>query len=380
MDFFSAHAIVEGSDVVANAREAVLEMRRAFTGFPAAILLFFAASERYDPETLAAGMQDAFPSARTFGCSSAGEVARGVLLKNAVSAIAFSPEVFENVAIEAVSGIDADALAVNKAFSRLERRLGARMDTLDHRRHFGLALVDGLANATERVTERIGELTDVLFTGGCAADDWRFAKTFVWHGGEVLENGVVLAIMRPRRRFAVVKTQSVSPAGPARIATRVDPVRRVVFELDGRPALDVYSETIGIAADRLTPAVFAENPLCLILDGEPFVRDIAAPEETGLRLFCSPIEGLGYHIARVRDLMPDTAAVLEARRREFGGIAAVVNVNCAHRDLIIRQNGQEKAFGALFSDFPCAGFASYGEIFVGLVNLTSTMIVFAAEG
>lgn len=378
MDFLSAHSVVEGPDAAANARRAILELRRGFAGFPVAALLFFAASERYDPGTLAAGLQDAFPSARTFGCSSAGEVARGALLKNGVSAIAFSPEVFDDLAIEAVSGIDADASAVNKAFAGLETRLGKRMAALDHREYLGFALVDGLARSVESVAERIGELTDVVFTGGCAADDWRFAKTFVWHGGRLLENGAVFAVMRPRRRFALVKTQSVIPTGSGRIATRTDPARRMVLELSGRPALDVYSETIGVAADRLTPAVFAENPLCLILDGEPFVRDIAAVEGSGLRLFCSPIKGLRYHIAKVYDLMPDTAAVLDAKRRELGGIAAVVNVNCAHRDLIIRQNGQESAFGALFSDFPCAGFASYGEIYVGVVNLTSTMIVFGA--
>ena len=376
MDYLVTEAEFDCGDAAKNAAGALTKIKRDLADFPVAVLLYFA-SPKYEPHALAAGMKDAFPGALTFGCSSSGELSNGVMRRGSVAAMAFSPAVFETAVAIGAGSIDDDPEAANKMLAEMEKRLGTSVRDLDFRKYFGFALIDGVSLSMEAIMERVGELTDVIFTGGCAGDDGQFEKTMVFCDGVAHDNGAVLALLKPRGRFDFLKTQSLVPTETVLTATAVDSVHNVIYEFDGKPAAQAYADAMGVPVSGMSAENFAAFPLAMMAGGEPFVRNVATVvPKNGVRLHTRPFEGMRYTVTRVVDLMDDTAKALEEKRRELGGISAVINVNCLFRDLQVRANHQCERFGALFKDFPCIGFSSYGEIYIGVANQTATMVVF----
>ena len=130
------------------------------------MVLFFASS-RYDPAAISRAMYDAFGGAQIIGCSTAGEIVSGRVLKGSIVAMAFDDRTIRDAAFSLV--IDAaspDSLA--DAVRSLEEDIGTPLGELDFRKYVGLILIDGLSGAQERVMDRLGDLTNVTFIGGSA--------------------------------------------------------------------------------------------------------------------------------------------------------------------------------------------------------------------
>ena len=83
------------------------------------------------------------------------------------------------------------------------------------------------------VMDKIGDLTNILFVGGSAADDMKLQTTYVFANGKAHTNAAVLALLKPKVGFEVVKTQSFCSTQKVLKATRVNEVERIVYEFDG---------------------------------------------------------------------------------------------------------------------------------------------------
>ena len=68
--------------------------------------------------------------------------------------------------------------------------------------------------------------------------------------------------------------------------------------------------------------------------------------------------------------------VIENKKKEIGNVSGIINFHCILRTLELEQKGQEEEYGKIFSDIPTIGFSTYGEIYMGHVNQTSTMLIF----
>ncbi|MCC8180821.1 MAG: FIST C-terminal domain-containing protein [Planctomycetes bacterium] len=377
MLYKSASVKLDSPDAKKNAVEAVARLKTDLFGFNAGALLFFASPVEYDPATIAKEMQNAFPEAITFGCSSAGELATGKMFRGALTCMAFAPEVFEKLAVVGYPNIDSDDTVVDRGFAELGKQLGEEVRHLDFRKYLGFVLIDGVAMAMEKVTDRIGELTDVIFTGGCAGDDIKFEKTWVYANGIAYENGTVMALMKPSRPFTVLKTQSLVATDRVLTATSVDDANNVIRTFDDKPAADMYAEAMGIPVEQMSAENFAANPLALMAGGEPFVRNAAhVVPGGGIRLHTRPREGMRYTVTKGIDIINDTKEALARKKEELGSIGGAIVVNCLFRDLQVRNNGTIAEHEQLYADFPMAGFSSFGEIYIGVVNQTATMVLF----
>ncbi len=355
-----------------DAAQAAQALRQQLPG-DARLVLYFASSS-IDLAALAAAMEKAFAPATVIGCSTAGEIVSGRMLKGAVVAMAFGADVVPDVAVEVVPGLRAGGDGLPAAFEALGARLGAPMRTLDPARHVGLILVDGMSGAEERLMDAIGSATDVLFVGGSAGDDLAFRTTHVFAGGRSLSDAAVLAVLRVEQGFSILKTQSFATTGKRLTASRVDEATRTVLEFDGKPAAQAYAAALGVPAEAL-PAMFAAHPLGLMAGDEPFVRSPQQVVGGAVRFYCAIGEGAELEILRSTDIVDETRAALERKRRMLGGISGVVNFNCILRTLELRRNGQDQAYGRLFADVPTVGFSTYGEEYLGHVNQTATMLV-----
>ncbi|UPT75559.1 MAG: hypothetical protein M0D55_07770 [Elusimicrobiota bacterium] len=134
----------------------------------------------------------------------------------------------------------------------------------------GSALVKGL-------TARLP--AGVVVTGGLAGDAGRFVKTFVVSDGEAESDTVAaVGLYGDRLRVGCGSLGGWDPFGPERLITRSK--GNVLFELDGKSALELYKNYLGEHARGL-PASGLLFPLTM--RGEGGGRASSAPSSASTR-------------------------------------------------------------------------------------------------
>lgn len=387
MFFKTASATCATGNLGNNAREAVRILRNAFAGFSTNFVIYFTSTD-YDADVVASEMFDAFPGAVTLGCTTAGEGVDGKIMNGSVVAMAFAPEVFgycetalvleDRKKVKALARPDIFFSAV-EAGRYLARNVGRDLRGLNYRDYVGFMLGDRISDFSERVVERIGDLTDVLFIGGFSGDDYKFDGSYrVMYQGKAYRDGAaVLALLKPARGFSLLKTQAVEMTDRAVIVTRVDERDNIVWELDGEDATVVYSRLMGIPVESMDVLDFDENPWASTVNGEPFLRAVMEKVDgKGLRFTSRIHEGSRLTLTKAGNIFETTREALEKKREEVGGVSAILHVNCASRHTALKKWGQVDEFAALFGSVPSISVSSYGEIYVGLVAMTSTMLLF----
>ncbi|MBE7553362.1 MAG: FIST C-terminal domain-containing protein [Anaerolineales bacterium] len=350
------------------------DLAAQLSGFSARFILFFASSN-FEPAALGTAMQKQFPTAEIIGCTTAGELAAGKMLKDSVAAMAFDAETLEDVAIGVVQNLRTEN-QVPQVFAAFEKHTGQKMMALDFNQYVGLVLIDGLSGVEEKVMDKIGDLTNILFVGGSAGDDLKMKATYVFAGGKAYTDAAVLALLKPKVGFEVVKTQSFRTLDKVFTATRVNEDQRVVFEFDGEPASEAYARAVGLPIEEANSQFFGQ-PLGLMVDGEPYVR---APgqflQEGAMMFFCQIKEGMELSLLQATDILEDTRALVQAKKEKLGQISGLINFHCLARTVVLEQQKQLEEYGRIFTDIPTVGFCTYGEQYLGHMSETSVMVFF----
>ncbi len=356
-----------------NVNDAIEDIKEQFTDIDPRMVLYFASSV-FDQENLSQQMQNAFNSATVFGCSTAGEIVSGKMLKRSIVAMAFNSDAIEDVKVEIVENIK-EGNNVEAAFSAFGVYYGTSMAELDFKKYVGIILVDGLSGAEERLMDRIGDLTNVTFVGGSAGDDLKFEKTFVFAGNKAYTNAALLALIKPKIGFDIIKSQSFCGTDKTLVATKVNVEGREVIEFNNRPASVVYAEAIGTSVDK-APDYFMSNPVGLMFGDEPYVRSPQQIKGEKMVFYCNVLEGMELSLLTSTDIVKDTKEAIDDKKKELGNISAIINFHCILRTLELESKGITDAYGKLFTDIPTIGFSTYGEEYIGHINQTSTMLVF----
>jgi len=369
MDFKTAYSTKP------NIAEAVAELKTEFSDFDAKAIMYFA-STIYEPAALSKTICDAFPNTITFGCTTAGELVTGKMLDQSIVAMAFSPKILGDIKVVVTENIKNDKRAIDRAFASFQAHFGKTASDLDHNKYVGIALLDGMSGMEEKLIERIGDLTNISFVGGSVGDDLQFKATYVFMEGKAYTNAAVLAILKPKTQFSILKTQSFKLSGKKLTVTKAIEAERRVIEFDNQPATIAYSQALGIEPVKLSEFMF-EHPVGLMdFKGEPFVRSPRVVEGTDVLFYCAINKGFELDILESRDIVEDTKADLEAKINEMVGISAIINFHCILRTLELKQKQQTQAYADIFGDIPNIGFSTYGECYIGHINQTSTMLVF----
>lgn len=108
-----------------------------------------------------------------------------------------------------------------------------------------LIWVSATPGCEEDVLEGIEAIVgpDVPIVGGSAADNFVEGNWFVFDGNDREAEGVVVSVLFPSAPVSLAYQNGYSPTPHRGVVTRSD--GRTVFEIDARPALDVYSEWTG---------------------------------------------------------------------------------------------------------------------------------------
>lgn len=356
---------------------------------PQTLVLAFGARELADAPRVFDELRTAFPRSVVVGCSTAGEIA-GALVHDASLSVAVAH--FEHTRLVLAVTDIGSADRSGAAGQRLAAQLRAAGDDLAA----VFVLCDGLGvNGTPLVAGLVGGLpAGVVITGGLAGDGSRFERTWVLAGAR-LAAGQIAAVGFYGRRLRVGSgcDGGWMDFGPERRITRSD--GHVLYELDGKPALDLYKSYLGDLAQGL-PGAALRFPLSIrhpVGDAQPLVRTILGIDEAQRSLTFAGDMPEG-HVARLmrttNDNLVGSAAVAVAQAAQgLGrvGDVLVVSVSCVGRRLVLGERAEEEV-ETIVEGAPAGaghiGFYSYGEISPAagrggseLHNQTMTVTVFS---
>ena len=327
------------------------------------VFLFGSRSVIGDPGILAEARR-AYPNARWIGCSTAGEIG-GIQVHD--DSLVLTAVSFDSTRIEGAwtrIGHARESRGVGRFLSR-----SLNKDGLVH----VMVLSDGLrVNGTELVAGLLEALPpEVTVTGGLSADGWAFEETMVLCDGEP-EAGAVAAIgfYGGNLRVGYGSLGGWDPFGPERVITRS--AGNVLYELDGRPALDLYMEYLGEYAPGL-PATGLRFPLSIRMNSQddPVVRTILGVDrESDSMVFAGDVpQGAYARLMKANfERLIDGAA---GAARVCGGAMAglkpelAVLISCVGRKLVLKQRIEEEVEevrDVLGAGAVLTGFYSYGEI------------------
>lgn len=343
---------------------------------PSAILAFFGPDR--DGRALVQGLRERFRGAEVIGCTAAGQFTEKVYDVRGAAAIAV-PRRSVPRAFAALAPFEKDVgEGVRMAAEDIARRLGTPLNECDPASHVGIVLLEGLHGKEEAANEALGSVAPFMsIVGGSAADDYRFRETQVHCNASSSTDGAVLLVLETTAPFQPIKTCSFRPKTAAFRVTRADPSRRVVYELDGKPIVDVYGAVLDLPRERVDRRAFSHHPLGLMIDGSPWVR---TPQTTlpdgGVQFACQLVEGTQVHFMDPTDIIAETRRTFADAEKSLGGPAAgAILFNCVNRRIELEERNLTGPFHELLR-FPALGFHTYGESWIGHMNHTLTGVVF----
>ncbi len=303
----------------------------------------------------------AYPGAKLFGCSTAGEIRDTLVTDNALVATAIE---FESSTVRFEQRQVEEASDSRHAGQELARSL--IRDDLVHL----FVLSDGLnVNGSELVRGASECLPQgVSVTGGLSADGDRFESTSVLCDGDA-SSGIVAAMgfYGEKLQVGYASLGGWDSFGPQRLITRSE--GNILYELDGKPALDLYRRYLGEHADDL-PSTGLLYPLSVTLDesSQEVVRTILAIDEDQNSLVFAGDVPVGARARLMKanfDRLVDGAAGAAQNSRVAGDPDLGILISCVGRKLVLGQRTEEEVEAvreALGDVTTLTGFYSYGEI------------------
>jgi hypothetical protein len=356
---------------------------------PSTLVIAFGASGLLDDGESVRELRRALPRALLIGCSTAGEIHGTSLLDGSVSAavVRFAGTTLRGASAPVRAPGDSFAAGQSIASSLAGPGLKGIFILSDGLHVNGSELVRGLNSSLPR---------DVVVTGGLAGDGDRFQRTWVTLGGELCDQVVAaVGFYGDRVRLGHGSKGGWDLFGPQRLITRSE--GNALFELDRRPALDLYKEYLGEQAAGL-PAAALLFPLALRMPDSPdrsVVRTVLSIDEDRQSMVFAGDVPQGAYVQLMRanfDRLIDGASGAAGMVRMSEDAAhpvLAVAISCVGRRLVLKERTEEELEAAL-DVLPVGteqiGFYSYGEISpyatgdCDLHNQTMTLTTIAEGG
>ncbi len=305
-------------------------------------------------------LQRRHPGAIVLGCTTGGEIHAGDVLDETLCATALS---FNHTRLAAAKadvalGSFEAGCVIGRALARDD--LTALFVLSDGTRTNGSDLVRGLRS-------EIG--ARVVLTGGLAGDGPNFGVTYVGLNA-VPSPGTVAAVGFYGDKLKVGHGSSGGwdVFGPERRITRAK--ANVLYELDGKPALDLYKRYLGPEAAQL-PGSALLFPLRVYPSEKPeqaIVRTVIGIDEEARTMTFAGDMPEGHCAQLMRGnfdrLIEGAANAAEQAQMQAPGEQVAILVSCIGRKLLLGQRIHEEveAVKGILGGAVLTGFYSYGEV------------------
>ncbi len=236
---------------------------------------------------------------------------------------------------------------------------------------FALLLVDAEARCEERLAAVLGmELNGLPLVGGSAGDLYfnplghPQGTSRLLHHDVATKGSAILCLVASSNPVAAFCHTHYVHTDRKLVITDADPARRLVRQIDGRPALQAYAEACGLDPGVSHAQDFAPYPLMIRIGGQYYPRGMQRIYSDGaLEFACALERGLvvslgkpGDHVARLGDLF---SAIAD----RVGRTELVIGIDCAARTASMERLALTKSIEAMMSRHAVTGFSSLGEQF-----------------
>jgi hypothetical protein len=330
----------------------------------AQLVLAFACARVCESGELFEELTRAYPNAEIVGCSTAGEIYGTQVTDDTlvVTAIEFARTTIRTARVD-IDDVE-DSFAAGRTLAQ-----ALPSEQLVH----VVVFSEGIkVNGSDLVRGLAGTLPPhVTVTGGLSGDGIRFARTHViWKGKAEQGSIVAVGFYGDALRVGYASLGGWDPFGPERLITKSR--ENVLYELDGRSALELYKEYLGEQAAGL-PASGLLFPLSLRTssDGLPVVRTILAVDENEQSMTFAGDVPVGAYARLMKanfDRLIDGAA--GAAKVSYAAVGSsspelALLISCVGRKMVLQQRIEEEVEGVrdvMGERTVLTGFYSYGEI------------------
>ena len=225
----------------------------------------------------------------------------------------------------------------------------------------GSSLIDGIEQNMNH---------NIPITGGMCGDDARFEKTLASYKENPKEGEVVLiGFYGETLEISYASFGGWTPFGPERKITKSK--GNILYEIDGKPALDLYKHYLGDKASQL-PQASLLFPLNVIPEGkeEAVVRTILSINEENNSMVLagdvplnSKVQLMMASIDAIAMGAQSAAEIANENRKNPAELALIVS--CVGRKLVMNQRVEEEIENVqdvIGKTTSIAGFYSYGEM------------------
>ena len=162
------------------------------------------------------------------------------------------------------------------------------------------------------------------------------------------------------------------------VASKTDRSKYYMGELDGKPAKNVYINTLGIKESDIQTQTF-KNPFGKIVGDDIRIISIKEVSGNGLCCFRQVNDSDVLTLLELKDYRQVAQETVDSIKADFPSVSAMFSVNCLFRYILFNDNGiwddYHRSLSQLSSSY--CGFVGYGEHYNNqFVNQTMTCVVF----
>ena len=394
-----ATGLSKGKDSAAVATKAVLQAKEKLGECRVDLSIVYS-SNLYDHSVVIDAVRKATNNAPLIGASTTGEFTEERVEKGSIAVgLLFSNDIKIFTAMAQDVKQDPEA-----AIKEVVAKLPGNVDGYPH--STAILLIDGLSGVGEEAALLASYLfgRELKIVGGMAGDDFKMEKTFVFSDDKVCTNALSVCLLASKMPLFTSVKHGHIPFGRALKATRTE--GNVLYEINGRPAWEVWKEETAEAAQKRgidvellkTPSKIAQffTNYMLGLAGEKEEQykirwPMGINEDGSLNFTCGIAEGTVFRIMDGGNLEKQISAsekVAMAARQSaenagYSKFAGILVFDCAVRQLMLRDRFSESVdrFKKILPGVPLLGWETYGEIrlepgqFSGFHNTSSVILL-----
>lgn len=327
------------------------------------LVIAFAATSYVDRPEVLAELAAAYPRSIVIGCSTSGEIDQTEIRDESISVAVTKFSTTRLRHAHTKLSCASDSFEAGAA-------LAAKVAGEDLRAV--LVLSEGLhVNGSELVRGLNAHLPEhVIVTGGLAGDGPRFARTWVLsNGGPQVDTIVAVGLYGPALRITHGSQGGWDSFGLERKVTASK--GNVLYELDGKPALELYKGYLGERAAEL-PSSALLFPLALrdsMNSAHSVVRTVLSVDEQAQSITFAGDIPTGQYVKLMRAnfdrlVLGARGAGCDATGDHVGPTLSLA-ISCVGRRLVLGERTEEETEATLETLPPNTtqiGFYSYGEI------------------
>jgi hypothetical protein len=252
--------------------------------------------------------------------------------------------------------------------NQFARRLDRDPGTLDPTQHLWLLFADGRSGAESLITPFfMQEAPSKGLVGGSLVGETPTTPARAVYHGRVYEDAALLVLLEYEPPFETFYHSHMELTDRVFEVTGVSDQGRLLEALDGRPAAEVYAETLGVPVEELTRQHLAHHPLGFRFRGRAHTCSPVDKLSNGGLLMGNALHpGDELHWMEPGDLVESTRGALAEARRDFEAAhqtppRAGLMFHCLGRYLEAEADGTVEELGAALTQLPITGFNSLGE-------------------